>query len=234
MKRLLRRRPSPALGVAVIALFISLGGVSYGVAIGSIDSREIKDNSIRGKDLRANSVTASEIKRRSLDGTDIKIDRVGGNAVKEQSLDAAKIGKVSTAIAADNLGGKTAAQLETRWALINESGQIERQTGGFTIVNCYVANANCYIDAGEDLRDNGIHAEIAVNNTDGSPFFSGDTGVAPCGATFVACAPPNTESNNVLVVTPRASDGTVPGGVTPPAPADAARFYVFVTGATAQ
>jgi hypothetical protein len=241
MKRLLRRRPSPALGVAVTALFISLGGVSYGVATGSIDSREIKDNSIRGQDLRANSVTAREIKKRSLDGTDIKLDRVGGNAVKEQSLDAAKInatkiGKVPSAAAADSatqLGGKTAAQLETRWALVNESGQIERQTGGFAIVNCYAANANCYIDAGEDVRDNGIHAEIAVNNTDGSPFFSGDTGTAPCGATFVACAPPNTESNNVLVVTPRASDGTVPGGVTPPAPADAARFYVFVTGLTA-
>lgn len=238
MKTLLQRRPSPALGVAVLALFISLGGVSYGVATGSIDSREIKDNSIRANDLRANSVTASEIKRRSLDGTDIKIDRVGGNAVKEQSLDpsklaSTKIGKVPSATAADSVGGKTAGQLETRWALVNESGQIERQTGGFTIVNCYAANANCYIDAGENVTDNGIHAEIAVNNTDGSPFFSGDTGTAPCGATFVACAPPNTETNNVLVVTPRASDGTVPGGVTPPAPADAARFYVFVTGSTA-
>ncbi len=233
MKRLLRSRPSPALGVAVTALFISLGGVSYGVATGSIDSREIKDNSIRGKDMRANSITAREIKKRSLDGTDIKLDRVGGNAVKEQSLDASKIGKVPSATTADTVGGKSAGQLETRWALVNESGQIERQTGGFTIVNCYAANANCYIDAGEDVRDNGIHAEIAVNNTDGSPFFSGDTGTAPCGATFVACAPPNTESNNVLVVTPRASDGTVPGGVTPPAPADAARFYVFVTGSAA-
>ena len=233
MKRLLMRRPSPALGVAVTALFISLGGVSYGVATGSIDSREIKDNSVRGKDLRSSSVTAREIKRRSLDGTDIKHDRVGGNAVKEQSLDGSKIGQVPSAVAADTVGGKSAGQLETRWALVNESGQIERQTGGFAIVNCYAANANCYVDAGEDVRDNGIHAEIAVNNTDGSPFFSGDTGTAPCGATFVACAPPNTESNNVLVVTQRASDGTVPGGVTPPPPADAARFYVFVTGSAA-
>lgn len=230
MKRLLNSRPSPALGVAAMALFISLGGVSYGVATGSIDSREIKDRSIRGKDMRANTVTAREIKRRSLEGTDIRVDRVGGNAVKEQSLDGSKIGKVPSAAAADTVGGKSASQLETRWALVNESGQIEQQTGGFTIVNCYSANANCYIDAGEDVRNNGIHAEIAVNNTDGSPFFSGDTATAPCGATFVACAPPNTESDNVLVVTPRASDGTVPGGVTPPAPADAARFYVFVTG----
>jgi hypothetical protein len=80
------------------------------------------------------------------------------------------------------------------------------------------------------VRDNGISAQIAIANTDGSAILSAETGAAPCGATFVNCAPPNTEANNVLVVAPRASDGTVPGGVTPPTPANAARFYVFVTG----
>ena len=43
MKRVLARRPSPALVIACIALFVSLGGVSYGVATGFIDSREILD-----------------------------------------------------------------------------------------------------------------------------------------------------------------------------------------------
>jgi hypothetical protein len=47
-----------------------------------------------------------------------------------------------------------------------------------------------------------------VQNTDGTPRFSGETGTAPCGAAFVACAPYGTEDNNVLVVTPRMSDGT--------------------------
>lgn len=237
MKSLLKRRPTPAFVVAIIALFVSMGGVSYGVATGSIDGREIKNNSITGKDLRNNSVTASEIKRRSLDGTDIKIDRVGGNAVKEEGLDSSKLGKVASATAADSataLGGKSAADLDTRWALINESGAIEAQTGGFTLVNCYQANQNCYIDAGEDVRNNGLHAEISVANTDGSPFLSGQTGTAACGATTVLCAPPGTETNNVIVVAPRDSVGTGPGSAGPPpvapAPADAARFYVFVTG----
>ena len=125
-----------------------------------------------------------------------------------------------------------AAELGTRWALIGENGQIERQTGGFSIVNCYQANANCYINVGSDVRDKGLHAQIAIANTDGSPILTGETGVAPCGATSVACAPPNTEDNNGLVVAPRDSSGAVPGGVTHPAPADAARFYVYVEGAT--
>ena len=46
VKSILRRRPSPALVIACIALFVSLGGVSYGVATGFIDSREIRNNTV--------------------------------------------------------------------------------------------------------------------------------------------------------------------------------------------
>jgi len=236
MKSLLNRRPSPALVIAMTALFVSLGGVSYGVATGSIDTREIKDRTIRGTDLRKGAITAREIRRRSLDGTDIRVNRVGGNAVKEEVLESGKIGKVPSAASADNaiaaasaalLGGKTAAELDTRWALINEGGVIVQQTGGFSITDCYTTNQNCYINAGEDVRNNGIHAQIAIQNVPdiADPTeLSGETGAAPCGATFVACAPPNTEDNNVLVVAPRQSDGTET------AAGARFRFYVFVTG----
>lgn len=65
MKRFIRR-PSPALVISCIALFASLGGVSYGLATGSIDAREIKN--------------------RTLTGLDMKADKVGGGAIKESSL----------------------------------------------------------------------------------------------------------------------------------------------------
>ncbi|MGH2840950.1 MAG: hypothetical protein ACRDKY_09025 [Solirubrobacteraceae bacterium] len=160
--------------------------------------------------------------------TGLNADRLDGREAAELiALARAKAG-----LDADTLDGTDSAELGTRWALINESGEIEQQTGGFSIVNCYSSNANCYIDAGSDVRNKGLRAQIAVANTDGSAILSGETGTAPCGAAFVACAPPNTEANDVIVVAPRASDGTVPGGVTPPAPADAARFYVYVDGAT--
>ena len=38
--------------MSTAAVFIALGGVSYAVAAGSIDSREIKDNTIVSKDVR--------------------------------------------------------------------------------------------------------------------------------------------------------------------------------------
>ena len=160
----------------------------------------------------------------------------GLNADRLDNLDAAGIvaaARVKTGLDADTLDGKDSSELQTRWALINESGQIEQQSGGFSIVNCYQTNANCYIDAGADVRSKGLRAQIAVANTDGSPILSGETGTAPCGAASVLCAPPNTEDNEVIVVAPRDSAGAVPGGVTPPAAADAARFYVYVEGTLA-
>lgn len=211
----LRSLTHPGVVLGVIALIVALSGSAIALP---------GKNKVTKNDIRANAVGSSEIRNGSVRGAEV---------------DEASVGKVPSAATADNaakaanadaVGGKTAGQLDTRWALIAENGTIERQTGGFTIVNCYQTNANCYIDAGEDVRDNGISAQIAIANTDGSAILSAETGAAPCGATFVNCAPPNTEADNVLVVAPRASDGTVPGGVTPPAPANAARFYVFVTG----
>ena len=134
---------------------------------------------------------------------------------------------VATGLNADRVDGASAADLSTRWALVSEAGVIEQQTGGFTTVNCYQANDNCYIDAGEDVRNNGIHAQIAVQNTGDTPTvpgITGETGTAPCGATFVACAPPGTETDNVIVIAPRDSDGTAPAAT------ERFRFYVFVTG----
>jgi hypothetical protein len=68
--------PSPAMVIAMIALFVSLGGVSYGLATGVIDSREIKNNTVRSRDVR----------NRALTGQDMGVDRVGGGAIKESTL----------------------------------------------------------------------------------------------------------------------------------------------------
>lgn len=184
-------------------------------------------NSVTSNDIGKGEIGKSEIRTNAVGKAELRTGSVQGDEVDESSL-----GKVPSALradsaaAADAVGGKSAAQLDTRWALIAENGTIERQTGGFTIVNCYLANANCYISAGDDVTNNGLHAQIAVANTDGSPIVSGETGVAPCGAASVLCAPPGTENNNVIVVAPRDSGGAAFG----PGAAGNARFYVFVTG----
>jgi hypothetical protein len=50
------------MAVAAIALFVSLGGVSYGLASGSIGSRELRNNSVRSIDVRNGSLLARDFK----------------------------------------------------------------------------------------------------------------------------------------------------------------------------
>lgn len=114
MKRILARRPSPAMAVASIALFASLGGVSYGVATGSIDSREIKDNSIRGKDVRNNNLTSRDLRNNQVRGIDIRNGTIKGHDIRDESLNRnqireSKLDKVPEAALADDsalLGGQ--------------------------------------------------------------------------------------------------------------------------------
>jgi hypothetical protein len=81
VKRALRERPSPALVIACVALFVSLGGVSWAVATGSIDSREIKDNSLRSKDIRNNGVRGKDVRRGTLRGSDVGSNTLTGSDI---------------------------------------------------------------------------------------------------------------------------------------------------------
>jgi hypothetical protein len=114
VKWISRRRPSPAMIVALIALFVSLSGVSYGVATGFIDSREIKNNEVRSidirnnevrtRDLRNNEVRGIDIRNSTVQGRDIALNTVTGEDVKEDTLQ-----QVPSALLADTATSATSA-----------------------------------------------------------------------------------------------------------------------------
>jgi len=93
--------------VALVALFVSLSGVSYGVATGFIDSREIKNNELRSidlrnneirtRDLRNNEVRGVDIRNSTVQGRDIQLNTVTGDDVREDTLQ-----KVPSALLADS------------------------------------------------------------------------------------------------------------------------------------
>ena len=97
MSRILNRRPSPAMVVALIALFVAMGGVSYGVATGSIDGREIKNSTIKTGDLRNNEIRGTDIRRGTITGSD-----VGSNALSGADISESSLGKVASASRADS------------------------------------------------------------------------------------------------------------------------------------
>lgn len=126
---------------------------------------------------------------------------------------------VATGLNADRVDGIEAAALKTRWLLVNEAGQIEEQSGGFTILDAYTTNANVYIDAGSSLEGKGLQATIAIQNkidTDGdaaaNPNFGGEVSVGRCQTVAIECAPANSKNVNAFVFSARNSDGTATAG----------------------
>jgi hypothetical protein len=64
MPHLKARRPSPALIVAILALFVALGGTVY--AASSINGKLVKKNSLPGNRIKKNTVTGTQVKESTL------------------------------------------------------------------------------------------------------------------------------------------------------------------------
>lgn len=229
------RRPSPSMAVAVMALVVASTGTSYATGL------------IGSADIRNNSVQSADIKDRTIKGRDIKNDVIGSNKIRNGSLKSRdfKAGQLPS--------GPQGPAGVGRWALVDATGAIVAQSGGFSVTAAYPtlapmgadvaglrANGNVYINAGENLANNGILAVVALQNTvdqngdtitngrapgeDANPEFSGEISAAMCQPGVVNCAPPGTGNSNHLVVSPRNSDGSVTTDGT------RKRFYVVVTG----
>ena len=132
-----------------------------------------------------------------------------GKQVNESSL-----GTVPKARNASSIGGKKQRDLKTRWLLLDENGEIEDQSGGFTVIDAYETNSNAYIDAGNSLVGKGFSATIAIQNQIdvGNPTIgnvNGEVSVTRCQIPgVVECAPPDAKNEDALVVSPRNSDGS--------------------------
>ena len=86
MKPSLSRLPSPALVISCVALFVSLGGVSYGLAKGSIDSREIKNNTVRSGDVRNDTLRSKDVRNNTLRTFDIRNNEVRGFDIRNSTV----------------------------------------------------------------------------------------------------------------------------------------------------
>jgi hypothetical protein len=130
MPHRLRRRPSPALVVALLALFVALDGPATAARL--IDGRSIKRNSIttgqvRNKtlgtqDLSANaiaalkqtphnSVTTASIRAKAVDGSKIADGAVGAGALAPKAVDATKLGDGAVGTAQLGAGSVTPSKI---------------------------------------------------------------------------------------------------------------------------
>ena len=103
--------------VACAALFVSLGGVSYGVATGSIDTNALRNNTVRTQDLRNNDIRGIDIRNSTIRTRDVALNTLTNSDIAES-----KLGQVPSAAKADDaatLGG------------IGASGFLRQKTSAF-------------------------------------------------------------------------------------------------------
>jgi hypothetical protein len=181
VKRILARRPSPAAAIALVALFVALGGVSYGFATGSIDSREILDRTIRSKDVRDNNLTsrdlrnnqvlAIDVRNRTLRGRDIAL-----NTLTDDEIEESKLQQVPDAA---NLGGRPASAYVAQpepVRLVGASGQPPFAPGATALGGGDLAPGFWKDGSGT------VHLQGAVNGPAGGGLvFTLPTGYRPAG-----------------------------------------------------
>jgi hypothetical protein len=114
--------------IAMVALFVALGGVSYGLAKGSIDGREIKNKTITFKDIKPN--------------------KVGGKSIKESTL--------GTVPSADVVDGHQFARIDYRVPQNTEAQQI-LNLGGLIITAACGPQGALTVNAGSAVHDAMVH-----------------------------------------------------------------------------
>jgi hypothetical protein len=85
--------------VALVALFVALGGGAYGAL--RIASRHIVNNTVRSKDIHDNGLLGRDVRNRSLGARDIAFDSLTGNQIDEPTLE-----RVPRAADAQSLQGR--------------------------------------------------------------------------------------------------------------------------------
>lgn len=159
MKRILRRRPSPALAVSLVALFVALGGSAYAL---TITGGDVVNGSLTGSDIKNRSLTQFDLRGRALKGTLMIKDSVGYNAVKEQVLDASKFKQVNSSKDSDRLGG-AAAHRVAPFFLDNNQSKAVATIGPFTLT------ARCRTAAADQI------AEIVIQTNQNNSAVDGAT-----------------------------------------------------------
>jgi len=121
MRRLLCQRPSPAMIVALLALFVALGGSSYAaIKTGAVGARAIANNSVRSADIRNGTIRGTDVRANSLTNADIDNSKLRALT----ALTATSAATAASATDAGMLDGLDSAAF-TRPACASQSGAIK-------------------------------------------------------------------------------------------------------------
>ena len=138
-------RPSPALVISCVALFLALTGsaLAVGVAKNSVRSAQIVDGSVRTVDLRDNSVNAPKLAPNSVGSEEIAENAVESPEVAQDTLTSQDLGAASVtssevadqSLTASDLGPSSVSSSELQAGSVraSELGSIVQVSNSATI-----------------------------------------------------------------------------------------------------
>lgn len=150
-------RPSPALVISCLALFLALTGSAFavGIAKNSVRSPQIVDGTVRTIDLRDNAVNAPKIAPNSVGSEEIAENAVESPEVAQDALTADDLGAASVAssevvdqsLAASDLGPDSVAA--------SELGTVTVRTNATTVAKDANGSISVSCAAGEQVLSGG-------------------------------------------------------------------------------
>jgi hypothetical protein len=103
-------RPSPAMAISLVALFLALAGSAFAAPKLGIKSAQIVDGTIRTVDLRDEAVKSAKVANGTLTADDLGIDSVNSEEIAENAVASPEVAPDS--LTAGDLGAASVASSE--------------------------------------------------------------------------------------------------------------------------
>lgn len=94
----IRRHLSFANVVALLALFVALGGGAYAVKSNSVGTKQLKKNAVAKKNLKKNAIVSSKVKNGSLKDKDVKEGTLTGEKLADNTITGSQVDESSLGI----------------------------------------------------------------------------------------------------------------------------------------
>jgi len=126
MGDLTKKRPSPTTVIAMLALFLAVGGATAIALPGtnSVDSGDIRNGQVKTKDLRNNSVSSAKVKPDTLNGGDINESSLSTVPSANNANNADSANQADQATNAGTVDGDDADDLRTSSAFNSNASVI--------------------------------------------------------------------------------------------------------------
>jgi len=135
MERSRPRRPSLALVISFVALFVSIGGTGYAALTlpkNSVGTQQLRKNAVTNSKIKNNAVTGAKVKDHSLTGADIKLSTLGTVPSAVSASHAGVADNATHAGSADNATNATDAGSADNAANATHAGEADT-VGGVTV-----------------------------------------------------------------------------------------------------